>query len=244
MLTHTVPAETDILCEHCGHDLSGLPSTATCPECGHPIADSTTNDRRDLPLWESVNEPGWGAFLATTLQIIFTPKRFFRHLRTRPGAAAYDSEFAKRHRIIAAFLFGGALLVHADWTLRGRIFNQPWLYLAIYGLSAVAATGIFLALVTWAAASLTKIEGTYRGYRVPLDVVRRAMNYHAAQLLPVALITFLTVLGFRLAVQYGYIPYWYALYYLYVLCAEVVLFAFHLFRTYWIAMRNIMYANR
>ncbi len=244
MPAHAAPSETDILCEHCGYGLNGLPSTGVCPECGQPIADSTTNDQRDLPPWESVDDPGWGAFALTTLQIVFTPRRFFRHLRTRPGNAAYDAEFAKRHRIIAAFLFGAALLMHADWMTHGRIFRQPWLYLAIYGLSAAAATGMLLTLVTWAAASLTKIEGTYRGYRVPLDVVRRAMNYHAAQLLPVALITFLTVLGFRLGVEFGYIPYWRELQYLYVLCGEVVLFAFHLFRTYWIAMRNIMYANR
>jgi hypothetical protein len=32
--------------------------------------------------------------------------------------------------------------------------------------------------------------------------------------------------------------------YLYVLCGEVVLGAFYLFKTYWIGMRNIMYANR
>ena len=244
MLTHAAPTETDILCEHCGYGLNGLPDTAACPECGRPIADSTTNDQRDLPLWERVNEPGWGAFLVTTLQIIFTPRRFFRHLRTRPGAAAYDAEFAKRHRIIAAFLFGGALLTHVDWMTHGHLFMQPWLYLAIYALSGVAATGIFLGLVTSAASALTQLEGTYRGYRVPLEVVRRAMNYHAAQLLPVAVLTFLTVLAFRMGVEYGYIPYWYALYYLYVLCGEVVVFAFHLFRTYWIAMRNIMYANR
>jgi hypothetical protein len=32
-------------------------------------------------------------------------------------------------------------------------------------------------------------------------------------------------------------------YYLYTLCAEVVLAAVYLFKTYWTAMRNMMYAN-
>ena len=32
--------------------------------------------------------------------------------------------------------------------------------------------------------------------------------------------------------------------YLYVLCGEVIVAAFYLFETYWIAMRNMMYANR
>ena len=32
--------------------------------------------------------------------------------------------------------------------------------------------------------------------------------------------------------------------YLYVLCAEVVVFAAYLFNIYWIAMRNMLYANR
>ena len=32
--------------------------------------------------------------------------------------------------------------------------------------------------------------------------------------------------------------------YLYVICAEVILAAVYLFKTYWIGMRNMMYANR
>ena len=32
--------------------------------------------------------------------------------------------------------------------------------------------------------------------------------------------------------------------YLYVLCAEVIVAAAYLFHTYWVGMRNIMYANR
>ena len=42
MPQHAVPAETDILCAHCGYALNGLPQTGLCPECGEPIADSTT----------------------------------------------------------------------------------------------------------------------------------------------------------------------------------------------------------
>jgi hypothetical protein len=243
-MPHAPPAETDILCEHCGQSLTGLSDDAACPKCGRPIADSTVNNHRELPAWEADPEPGWGSFLLTTVQIIFTPKRFFRRLRTRPGPAGYDAEFAKRHRIIAALIFGAAVLTHLNWMTRGRVFRHEFLIVAVYYLSAVGAVGLFLAITTWAATGLTRWEGTYRGYRVPFDVVRRVMNYHAAQLLPVAVVAAVTVIGYRYGVRLGFIPRGVDVEYLYVLCGEVVVAAFHLFRTYWIAMRNVLYANR
>jgi len=89
------------------------------------------------------------------------------------------------------------------------------------------------------------MEASYRGYRLPLPIVLRGMYYHSAHLLPVGLVAAGTVLGYRWALAHALLdggatarPY------LFVLCIEVVLGAVYLFETYWIAMRNMMYANR
>jgi hypothetical protein len=69
------------------------------------------------------------------------------------------------------------------------------------------------------------------------------MHYHAAHYLPVALVAFATVAGYRLALLRGWASAESGVTYLYVLSAEVVLAAIYLFKTYWTAMRNLMYAN-
>ena len=56
-----------------------------------------------------------------------------------------------------------------------------------------------------------------------------------------ALVAFVTVVGYRLTLAHTPGT---ATRYLYVLCAEVIVGAAYLFHTYWIAMRNMMYANR
>lgn len=53
-----------------------------------------------------------------------------------------------------------------------------------------------------------------------------------------------TVLGYRLALHWGWLSGTTGMVYLYVLCGEVIVAAAYLFNTYWIAMRNLMYANR
>jgi hypothetical protein len=61
----------------------------------------------------------------------------------------------------------------------------------------------------------------------------------------VALVTAGTVVGYSVLLAAA--PATASLYgtvYLYVLCAEAVLAAVYLFKTYWIAMRNLMYANK
>jgi hypothetical protein len=93
------------------------------------------------------------------------------------------------------------------------------------------------------ASLLTAWEAAYRGLRLPRTVVQRVLHYHSAHYLPVALLTFATIFGFRVLIvrqpqleQYG-------VRYLYVLCAEVILAAGYLFVTYWKGIRNLMYAN-
>ena len=70
------------------------------------------------------------------------------------------------------------------------------------------------------------------------------MHYHAAHYLPVALVAFATVAGYQWMLERRFVGPETSAKYLYVLCGEVIVGAFYLFHTYWIAMRNMMYANR
>ena len=79
---------------------------------------------------------------------------------------------------------------------------------------------------------------------MPFGVVLRAMYFHAAHYVPVALVALLTVLGYRWMLRSNMVGADSILTYLYVICGEVVIGAFYLFKTYWIGMRNIMFANR
>jgi hypothetical protein len=60
----------------------------------------------------------------------------------------------------------------------------------------------------------------------------------------VALVAFFTVGGYAFLVHRGILSVDTSTRYLYILCAEVILGAVYLFQTYWIGMRNMMYANR
>ncbi|HSI32538.1 MAG: hypothetical protein ACAI43_14670 [Phycisphaerae bacterium] len=121
--------------------------------------------------------------------------------------------------------------------------RSPRVAWAVLG-SSVAATYLVLWLTTRLAAWLTAWEAAYRGYRLPKPVVLRGLYYHAAHYLPVGLIALATTGGYRFAVQRQWLGYETASTYLIVLCAEVVVLAGYLFRTYWAGMRNMMYANR
>ena len=80
---------------------------------------------------------------------------------------------------------------------------------------------------------------------MPLPVVLRGMYYHSVHYVPCALIGVITVYGYQFLLARRMISFGTsAERYLYVLCAEVILAAAYLFNTYWIGMRNMMYANR
>ncbi|MEA2735292.1 MAG: hypothetical protein QOE14_1743, partial [Humisphaera sp.] len=142
-------------------------------------------------------------------------------------------------------LFGFAGSVHASlfhpagWVHAVDAFAGP----AGFALLSIAAY-LGLHLTTWAATKLTAWEAAYRGLRLPLGVVRRGMAYHAAHYLPVALLTLATIGSYYVLLRSGRLSYGTLTTYLYVLCGEVVVAAAYLFHTYWIGMRNMMYANR
>jgi hypothetical protein len=238
------PAETDILCEKCGYTLNGLPESGNCPECGQPIIASTIEDKRQVPRWEHTASPTVRDFLATTMAILFRPTKFFRSLTTR-GEIAPAQRFAIWHWLIVSVLFGTCAYVHTNWYLLFSSLSRLGLITRVLmWLGLVGATLFAFVLVTSLAAKLTNWEATYRGLRMPLTPVMRGMYYHAAHYLPVGLVALATILGFTQLYNHGFLPATSATTYLYVLCGEVVLGAIYLFQTYWIAMRNMMYANR
>jgi len=241
------PDETDILCENCGYMLNGLPESGNCPECGSPIDLSVSPQIRIPPPWED-RESGltlWNRFFRTSARIIFRPKRFFRNMTSR-GQIEPAANFARIHVGLAAILLGQAAYIHWIWfrtdIIRSLAF-PVWVYFAV-SASLIAVVYLALSLLIRVAARLTAWEAAYRGYRLPYRVVLRALYYHTAHFLPVALAAAITVWGYTQLRGRGYFQLTSATTYLYVLSGLVIVSAIYLFDTYWIAMRNLMYANR
>lgn len=238
----TIPADTDVLCESCGYVLNGLPPGSNCPECGRPIAESDPAIR--LPTaWEQASGNGsasGGAFLSTSAAVLFRPTHFYRTLATRTDTP-HAAMFSHIYWVISSLLFGLAAYAHAAWF----IFGDPRIPLAPLKWAAHAAVVyLFLLLTTWVASWLTNWEATYRGYRLTLPVVRRGLRFHAIHYVPVALAVAVTVIGYSWLVRRGVADLTTTTTtYLYVLSGEVVVAAIYLFKTYWVAMRNMMYAN-
>jgi hypothetical protein len=239
-----IPAPTDLLCESCGYVLNGLPRDSRCPECGTEIASSTGEERK-LPAWEALGGPGGrlAGFVRTSLQVLFQPTRFFRHLATRgdPGPAL---RFARVHWVLVSLAFGVAAYGHMAWQYQWLVPGQRrlWVLALLVGFTYLA-----MEVINRFAAKLTAWEAAYRGIRLPYAVVLRGLAYHAAHYPPVALVVLVTV-AMHLWVLFS--PYLSEMalnistVYLYVLSAEVIIAAVYLFWTYWIGMRNMMYANR
>jgi len=131
------------------------------------------------------------------------------------------------------------------WSLNGMrgsprvaIFSLMFVVLAVVSYFCLDA-------ITRLASWLTNWEATYRGIRLPYDIVLRGMYYHApitcrplGRRSPLSAIKSCSPPAVELASTATYTGY------LYVLSALVVVSAGYLFNTYWIGMRNMMYANR
>lgn len=240
-----VPDDNDLLCERCGYVLNGLSDDSRCPECGQPIADSRPEHRRPAP-WEDPADvrPASVRFAATTAAVVFQPSGFFRHLQVRRHNRQ-ARQFAWLHWALASLIGGAAVWLHLVWfadVTRRKIeplelalsfLIPPAIWLLVLGTNALAA---------W----LTYREATWRGLRMPLRAVRRGLYYHAPHYVPPALALLIIVGVMHLLCQFDVVGYWSAttaIVYLYTLSGAVVIGAGYLFWTYWIAMRNIMFAN-
>jgi hypothetical protein len=236
-----VPAESSLLCEGCGYTLDGLPAGSNCPECGKPVLESTTGDGRQSPRWETDRRHRVRAFVRTTWEIIVAPSRFFRQLTTR-GEPKSGNTFARIHWGIASVYFTAAAVEHWNWYARYLAGGNQMT--GIEMMLLLAATYVFLWGTTGIAARLTTWEARYRGIRLSKPMVRRGLNYHAAHYLPVAFGAWFTTALYQRLLSLKILGLGSANAYLYVLSAEVILAAAYLFKTYWAAMRNMMYANR
>src|SRR5712691_2806444 len=155
-----VPADDAILCEGCGYTLDGLPLHSNCPECGKPIAQSTGEDNRRPPAWESGEDSPIARFLRSTALVTFRPSHFFRTSTAR-GPLAPPRRFAMIHWAIASILFGAAGAIHWWWYANFIFFDtNPRLPLATAALAAL--TFVALGALTRVAASLTTWEARYR----------------------------------------------------------------------------------
>jgi hypothetical protein len=230
------PAETDLLCEFCGYTLNGLDRSGNCPECGMAIAASVAS-RREPPLWERKPKTFW----ATTFQVIFHPTAFFGGITAR-GDVHRAARFGHAHWLLASLLFGVAAATHASVVF--PMGSTEW-KLGRGGTVPFAAVSYFaLWLTTRAAIRLTAFEARYRGIRLPTQVVSRSMHYHAAHYLPVGIAAAATVMIYASLLESRIVDVQTLTPYLYIICAEIIVAAAYLFKTYWIGMRNLMYANR
>ena len=163
-----------------------------------------------------------------------------------PRTTSARTEFARIHWVISSILLGVAAWAHWDWYQRvENRFTPPaawvgWVMLLALPVGTYLAIGWTIRL----AAQLTTWEAAYRGFRLPHAVVLRALYYHAAHFLPVALVSLLICGGYNLLQRTGDVQMTSGVAYLYILCGVVVVAAGYLFNTYWIGMCNWMYANR
>jgi hypothetical protein len=237
-----VPAETDLLCEGCGYTLNGLPHTGNCPECGRPITQSL-GGHRELSSFEW--NPSVRTFLLTSLSIWFSPAQFYSSLTTR-GDTRESLFFARVHRGVAAILLAVAFVGHALWLIVTMVRPpalDPLRFLFPGFVVAVLMYAILVG-VTALAAWLSALEARYWGMRLPQPIVVRGLKFHSACYLPVGVLAVAIVWGHQYLLSKRLLLDTSASWYLYTLCGAVVISAVYLFIMYWVAMKNMMYANR
>jgi len=238
-----VPADSDLLCEGCGYTLNGLPTTGNCPECGKPIAESIGTHRSQSPFERDESATG---FLRTFCEVIFRPGQFYQTLETRSANSAAQG-FSFFNRLLASMLFAATAIGHLMWLSdRYTRDTDAWdvgRVALIWFLLTLAILGILYGLnvlATW----LSALEARYWGMRLPYPVVRRGLLYHSAHYIPVSAMSVGIVWTYRVLSVHGVLDGRWDTTYLYTLCAAVIVSAVYLFQTYWIAMRNMRYANR
>jgi hypothetical protein len=156
LVADNLPADTDLLCEQCGYRLNGLADDGNCPECGTPVAGSTTASPRRPPAWEDpAAGSAWRRWRLTSLSALLTPSRFFRRLKTRRDDPR-SRRFAMTHWLISSLLLGLSAALHGEWSFGQYALGQRWSS-ATTTLIALASAGVAFALFT----QLTKLVALF-----------------------------------------------------------------------------------
>jgi hypothetical protein len=227
---------------------TAISTAASTPNTGASPAAATAAALTAVPTSAAAGITA--GFLRTTAAVLFHPTKFYRTLNVR-GSLESARQFARVHWWLAAALLGITVVTHAAWFFRQFVTSAPTVSHAAANFIAAAAMVVATVLIyfgldftTRLAARLTTIEATYRGLRLPYHVVLRGLYFHAAHYLPVATAAATIVVGYQVLLAGKMVNFnsWNA--YLYTLCGLVIVAAGYLFNTYWIGMRNMMYANR
>ena len=232
------PESTDVLCESCGYRLNGLPPSGNCPECGQPVAASTTESPRHLPAWEGL--PGKRG--RTIREVLRSPDRFFRTLSLHDDTCR-SRRFALLFLAIASLFSAKTIVYHYLVTVFLSV-PPPWLP-PIWVLIAILPFLLFgcwyglLELVIY----LTAAEGKFWGLRMPRGIVRRVIHYWTPHVALASVVMSFVPLAYLLMLASNNRAGLYMAEYLYVLSGMVVVAAIYLFKTYWVAMKAIMYGN-
>ena len=234
------PAADDVLCEVCGYTLNGLPTTGNCPECGTPVARSTTESPRRPPAWETGHGTPASRFNRTASFVARHPGLFGQRVSITSDTTR-SQKFALYTLLLTAYLNAKTVVVH--FTLIGALsLTQPLMLLTTAVIAAVASFGFWrttLQLVAW----LTSLEGGFWGHRMPRPRVLRLLHYLSVHLVIVSALPLLATTAAAIAFAFNKDIGLFAVQYLYGLCAVMVIAAVYLFKMYWSTMKAVLYAN-
>ncbi len=143
-----------------------------------------------------------------------------------------------------AALFGTKTIVYHYMATLILSVPPPWLP-PVWALMFLVPPVLFAAWygVLELVIYLTATEGRYWGLRMPRGIVRRAIHYWTPHATAASIVLSCVPLTYLIMLAISPQAGMYMAEYLYVLSTAVVLAAIYLFKTYWIAMKAIMYGN-